>query len=585
MNMDPENVSGGGRLHEILPLLACVECRGSLHLDAGGKALHCGGCHATYPVRGGVPILLPKGMLEPGVGTVDPDDPVSRHPYSPAALEIIEKKSSEGWILDLGAGGKYRRWDRVVQIDIFRYPMTDVVCTADRLPFRDNAFHAVISQAVFEHLQYPESAAQEVRRVLQPWGIAKIDTAFLQPEHGYPHHYFNATETGLRHWFRDFDIKWGGVESYQHPQWALSWFLGVYLDRIGVSHAETLKSASVGALMHTLDALSKGQHEAADPSLIAALGALPEHMLGTLAAGVSIYAVNPEKLAAEVPGCVGSYPAQASADLARQGLVAKAREQHLEMLLCGESERARVALDRGNYLGEYYPDSRNMQQLGLRAWMQFSVAKVLRNVLPPQAWFALRQWIRGRAQVREPAPQPFVTVLVSPLQPRALIDAFFSLVHQTYSAWELIVIDRPDIPHGVRRAGRDFARLDARVQVMQAAGSWNQAVNAVVKHARGEFVIELTEGSVLAFGALAELFALARQRPHTNMVVADFERAATEDGPYMRCHAQVPDAQGFKVSSAFVARRKSAYGAAGLFVEDRAFVPNVLARHIGRLAA
>ena len=208
------------RLAALLPLLACPRCGGGLqHTTA--QTLQCGACAAVYPVRGGVPVLLPESMQEPGVGNVSADDPVSRHPYSPAALEIIDAHP-DGWVLDLGAGGKHQRWDNVVQIDIFRFPMTDVVCTADRLPFRDNAFKAVISQAVFEHLQYPEWAAAEIRRVLQPGGIAKIDTAFLQPEHGYPHHFFNATETGLRHWFRDFDIRWSGVESYQHPQWSLS---------------------------------------------------------------------------------------------------------------------------------------------------------------------------------------------------------------------------------------------------------------------------------------------------------------------------------------------------------------------------
>ena len=83
----------------------------------------------------------------------------------------------------------------------------DVASSADCLPFADNTFDAVISQAVFEHLQYPELAMQEIRRVLKPGGLVKIDTAFLQPEHGYPYHFFNVTETGLLHWLRDFDVQ------------------------------------------------------------------------------------------------------------------------------------------------------------------------------------------------------------------------------------------------------------------------------------------------------------------------------------------------------------------------------------------
>ena len=94
-------------------------------------------------------VLLPETIEEAGTGEASVDDPVSRHPYSQESLKIIEEHRGE-WVLDLGAGGTLQRWDNVVQIDIFRYPMTDVVGSADRLPFRDNSFGAVISQAVFE---------------------------------------------------------------------------------------------------------------------------------------------------------------------------------------------------------------------------------------------------------------------------------------------------------------------------------------------------------------------------------------------------------------------------------------------------
>ncbi|WP_325168992.1 Trm112 family protein [Melaminivora jejuensis] len=70
------------RLARILPLLACPACRAPLR-QGRPHILECTSCEASYPVRDGVPILLPAAMQEPGVGSADTDDPVSRHPYSP----------------------------------------------------------------------------------------------------------------------------------------------------------------------------------------------------------------------------------------------------------------------------------------------------------------------------------------------------------------------------------------------------------------------------------------------------------------------------------------------------------------------
>ena len=119
------------RLAAITPLLACPSCGGRLK-SLSPTFLGCVSCERRYPVRAGVPILLPESMSEPGVGTVSADDPVSRHPYSPAALEIIANHR-DGWVLDLGAGGKLQRWDNVIQLDIFRYPMTDVVAFVKKI--------------------------------------------------------------------------------------------------------------------------------------------------------------------------------------------------------------------------------------------------------------------------------------------------------------------------------------------------------------------------------------------------------------------------------------------------------------------
>jgi uncharacterized protein YbaR (Trm112 family) len=48
----------------LLELLACPACRGDL-AAAGDDTLRCSRCGTVYPIREGVPVLLPPGR-EPG---------------------------------------------------------------------------------------------------------------------------------------------------------------------------------------------------------------------------------------------------------------------------------------------------------------------------------------------------------------------------------------------------------------------------------------------------------------------------------------------------------------------------------------
>lgn len=581
------------RLAAITALLACPSCGGRLQ-SVSDASLQCAGCQRLYPVRAGVPILLPESMPEPGVGTTTADDPVSRHPYSPAALEIISAHQ-DGWVLDLGAGGKLQRWGNVIQVDIFRYPMTDVVATADRLPFRDNTFKAVISQAVFEHLQYPDWAAAEIRRVLQPGGIAKIDTAFLQPEHGYPHHFYNATETGLRHWFRDFEIRWSGVEAYQHPKWSLSWFLGVYLDRIEPTYAQTLGSVSVAQVLKALERLSTGQVQAQDMPVLAALDALPSHEVRTLAAGVSIDAVNPPKTVGMEGGLELRGATPGTVDDQRKLIAVREDLKNLLEVLDAAQERRMIALDRGNYLAQFYPDFDSLQRLGLRAWVQFRSASILRMVLPPALWFRVRNAIKGNGVETRgdgaPLEAPFLSVILDPQDPTALINAFFSLVRQTHSAWELVLMERQGQSPSVRRALHDFSRLDQRVRILRVAGSQRSRLQQARLVARGDYLINLPEGGTLALDAIRAMVTLARSRPETSSIVADFEHSLEEAMQPLRCynqpHANDADGELIDVFS-FMVHRLGGVGdgsgvASVLPASSVAYIPKVLFRHAGKV--
>lgn len=524
------------RLAALLPLLACPRC-GSGNLRLAAQTLQCGACAAVYPVRGGVPVLLPESMQEPGVGNVSADDPVSRHPYSPAALEIIDAHP-DGWVLDLGAGGKHQRWDNVVQIDIFRFPMTDVVCTADRLPFRDNAFKAVISQAVFEHLQYPEWAAAEIRRVLQPGGIAKIDTAFLQPEHGYPHHFFNATETGLRHWFRDFDIRWSGVESYQHPQWSLSWFLDVYLDRLPAAHRALLQQTPLGEVLAALLRSGQGQTTAADTPLLAALDALPAHELRTLAAGVSIAAYNPPKSTQAQTQSPATGQTSVGHDDLRKWLAAREENAQLRQRLAAMQEQYTLSQDRSRYLAQFYPQSgpEAMERLSRRDGisgakrLRLRIGAVIRSVVSQQLWERLRgisHAIRRTETILEP---PFLSIVLAPTNTAALTDTFFSLVRQTHSSWELVLLEVSGQSAAVRHAILQFQQLDQRVRTASQPTSTQLPT-------RARYRLHLPEGVTLAFQAIQNLVTLVRDRPHTQAIVADFEYQGGDTTlPPLRCY-------------------------------------------------
>ena len=66
---------------------------------------------------------------------------------------------------------------------------------AHRLPFGDDSFDLVLSLAVFEHLQHPLVASDELCRVMKPGAIVIGSVAFAEPFH--QHSYFHHTHIGI----------------------------------------------------------------------------------------------------------------------------------------------------------------------------------------------------------------------------------------------------------------------------------------------------------------------------------------------------------------------------------------------------
>jgi len=188
------------------------------------------------------------GDLRTAAGIIEVEN-VSSHNYDPAALGLIAKHA-DGLILDCGAGRRDVYFPNVVNYEIVDYDTTDVLGVGESLPFVDSAFDAVFSLAVLEHVRDPFRCAKEISRVLKPGGDLYCCVPFLQPVHGYPHHYFNATPQGLRRLFED-DMALDETAKFTpiHPIFALSWILNSWSNGLPEDLRADFMDLRVGALM------------------------------------------------------------------------------------------------------------------------------------------------------------------------------------------------------------------------------------------------------------------------------------------------------------------------------------------------
>lgn len=174
---------------------------------------------------------------------------VSGHGYDADVLELI-RSCADGLVLDCGAGRRDVYYANVVNFEIVDYDTTDVLGVGEALPFKDDSFDAVISIAVLEHVRDPFQCAREISRVLKPGGRLFCAMPFLQPVHGYPHHYFNATPQGLKRLFEDeLETQEPVVTPAFHPVWALSWILQSWARGLDARTREKFEKMTVADLM------------------------------------------------------------------------------------------------------------------------------------------------------------------------------------------------------------------------------------------------------------------------------------------------------------------------------------------------
>lgn len=127
-------------------------------------------------------------------------------------------KFIKGEVLDVGAGERSRYinlfdFATYTKMDVKEGENTDVVGSADAIPFPDNKFDSIVCTQVFEHLSHPYRGAREVARVLKIGGHLLLTVPQMNELHEEPHDYFRYTKYGLTVLFEHVGLKLVHIEA------------------------------------------------------------------------------------------------------------------------------------------------------------------------------------------------------------------------------------------------------------------------------------------------------------------------------------------------------------------------------------
>ena len=139
---------------------------------------------------------------------------------------IIRLVGPDAKILDLGSGMD-RRAPNVINLEIQATPHVDLLADGHFLPFKNQVFDAVITEAVLEHVREPIQVAAEIHRTLKDGGYVCAGVPFLQAFHASPHDYQRFTVPGFDYLFRAFTKIEGG--DCAGPTASLHWIFREYV--------------------------------------------------------------------------------------------------------------------------------------------------------------------------------------------------------------------------------------------------------------------------------------------------------------------------------------------------------------------
>lgn len=202
--------------------------------------------------------------------------------FGPFATAL--QTSSEGYFLDIGCGLRDAVYENCLYLDVYPSLTTDVVVAPDCLyPLARDSFDGISCCAVLEHVTKPWIVVDEIQRLLRPGGRCYIDWPFLQPVHGYPSHFYNATREGLKNLFADrFQIERLWTHDCETPDFSLSWILGRFAASLDSETLDCFRQIKIGEIL---------DHPPGDNFWQDLIKKLPETAIEELACGNSLIAV------------------------------------------------------------------------------------------------------------------------------------------------------------------------------------------------------------------------------------------------------------------------------------------------------
>lgn len=230
---------------KIKNILACPYCKEKVMFNE--DKCSCKQCGNTFNFNRNAFDFLPDDLKN--LFNIIETDNVSDHKH-PEDVTTLIKENPNKIFLDIGAGFKYHCYENVVNMEIVDYPSTDVLGLAEKLPFTNNSFDFVLSEVVLEHVKDPFECAREMIRVMKPGAELICTVPFLQPLHGYPHHYYNMTRDGLVNLFEELDIIKTEVPENLHPMAAITWILGSYLKGLPTEYQKTFLNLKVEEILY-----------------------------------------------------------------------------------------------------------------------------------------------------------------------------------------------------------------------------------------------------------------------------------------------------------------------------------------------